>query len=534
MILYKNNMIVKILQASRSFEGVDYNERKNENGKSELLEAKNFGSITELHNKEFYKKYLTMIGSLNPKVKNKQFHAILSTTGKNHSFEALKNYAKEYINFMGYEKNPYLIYGHRDTENNHVHIVSTRVDKQGEKIDDKYENIRSQQFLKQVLKIDYSLNYEELKNESLSYQFSTVAQFKLLLEKYNYKLKDKEDHVLVFKSGYRIDKISMEVLLEKIKTYANHSNLKKKHKAIFEKYADGKNIEQFKNIVHEKFGIDIIFHTAKKKKYDPLKERKKYRKQIPYGYTIIDHKNKIVFKGSEIYSLKNLLEAEKRPLKREEIYSILKGLLKENISFSQLKFKLKEFGYSLDGKGNIKINNTTTKITSLDINLLKKLKYNDRINIANSYQYSKNSNASILSKVFFVKTSDLDFSKEIGIIDFDFYRNLFQNMIHQNNISMEESLKNKKLKLLKFNHEFYLIDFSKKVMVNINKDLGLDFKLKQNLYSDISKTKIHQIPNRVLKLNYNSSQSYFNFFEDIFYDSEYEGEEQRKKRKRKF
>lgn len=526
-------MVVKILQASRSFEGVDYNERKNEKGISELLEAKNFDTITQLHNKEFYKNYLTKIGSLNPYVKNKQFHAILSTKGNKHSFEELKNYAKEYIKFMGYENNPYLIYGHRDTENNHVHIVSTRVDKKGGKIDDTYENKRSQQFLKQVLKIDYSLNYEELKNESLSYQFSTVAQFKLLLERYHYKFKEKDDRILVFKTGNKTDEISMELLLEKIKIYADHSNLKKKYKAIFKKYSDGKNIEQFKNIVHEKFGIELVFHTAKKIKYDPLKERKKNRKQRPYGYTIIDHKNKVVFKGSEIYSLRNLLEAEKRPLKRKEIYPILEGVLNKNISFSQLKFKLKEFGYSLDGKGNIKINNTTPKITSLDINLLKKLKYNDRINTANSFQYSESSNVTILSKVFFVKTSDLGSSKGIGKIDYDFYRNLFQNMIHQNNISVKESLKNEKLKLIKYNNEFYLIDFSKKVMVNINKDLGLDFKLKQNLYSDISKTNIHQISERVLKINYNSSQSYLNFFEDIFYYNEHEGEEQRKKRKRK-
>ncbi|MCK5677981.1 MAG: relaxase/mobilization nuclease domain-containing protein, partial [Flavobacteriaceae bacterium] len=505
----------------------------NEKGISELMEAKNFDTITGFQSKEYYKKYLAMIGSLNPNVKNKQFHAILSAKGNKHSFEELKNYAKEYINFMGYEKNPYLIYGHRDTKNNHVHIVSTRVDKQGNKIDDTYEYIRSQQFLKQVLKVDYGSNYEALKNEALSYQFSTVAQFKLLLEKHNYKLNDKDDQILVFKSGYRIDKISMEVLHKKIKSYSDHLSHRKKYKAIFEKYADGKHIEEFKNIIHEKFGMEIIFHTAKKKKYDPLKERKKQIKQTPYGYTVIDHKNKVIFKGSEIYSLRNLLEAEKHPLKREEIYPIIEGLLNKNISFSQLKFKLKEFGYSLDGKGNIKINNTTTKITSLDINLLRKLKYNDRINIANSYHYSENSNVSILSKLFFVKSSDLDSSKGTGKIDFDFYKNLFQNIVHQNNIGIEESLKNEKMKIVKFNNAFYLIDFSKKVMVNINKDLGLDFKLKQHIYSDLSKTNIHQIPERVLKINYNSSQSYLNFFEDIFYYNEHEGEEQRRKRKRK-
>ena len=325
----------------------------------------------------------------------------------------------------------------------------------------------------------------------------------------------------------------MEVLHKKIKSYSDQLSHIKKYKAIFEKYADGKHIEEFKNIIHEKFGMEIIFHTAKKKKYDPLKERKKQIKQIPYGYTVIDYKNKVIFKGSEIYSLRNLLEAEKHPIKREEIYSILEGLLNKNISFSQLKFKLKEFGYSLDGKGNIKINNTTTKITSLDIDLIKKLKYLDRINIANSYHYSENSNVSILSKVFFVKSSDLKSSKEIETIDFEFYKNLFQNIVHQNNISIEESLKNGKMKIVKFNNAFYLIDFSNKVMVNIKKDLGLDFKLRQHIYSEISKTNIHQIPERVLKTNYNSLQTYFNFFEDIFYDNEHEEEEQRKRRKRK-
>ena len=38
-------MIVKILSPAKNFEGIDYSERKNDQGKSLLLKAENFGSL---------------------------------------------------------------------------------------------------------------------------------------------------------------------------------------------------------------------------------------------------------------------------------------------------------------------------------------------------------------------------------------------------------------------------------------------------------------------------------------------------------
>ncbi len=55
---------------------------------------------------------------------------------------------------MGYGDNPYLIYCHADTKNNHVHMVSTRVDKNGNKVDDTFEKIRSQKVLQEILNQD--------------------------------------------------------------------------------------------------------------------------------------------------------------------------------------------------------------------------------------------------------------------------------------------------------------------------------------------------------------------------------------------
>ncbi len=51
--------------------------------------------------------------------------------------------AREYMQKMGYGDQPYIVYLHEDIGRRHVHIVSTCVKENGEKIDDAYEWNRS-------------------------------------------------------------------------------------------------------------------------------------------------------------------------------------------------------------------------------------------------------------------------------------------------------------------------------------------------------------------------------------------------------
>lgn len=57
--------------------------------------------------------------------------------------EEFTQIAKEYMEALGYGKQPYIVFKHNDIAREHIHIVSLRVDFDGNKINDKYEGRRS-------------------------------------------------------------------------------------------------------------------------------------------------------------------------------------------------------------------------------------------------------------------------------------------------------------------------------------------------------------------------------------------------------
>ena len=61
------------------------------------------------------------------------------------SDETLTQIAKEYMETLGYGKQPYIVFKHNDIAREHIHIVSLRVDSRGQKINDKFEKRRSKQ-----------------------------------------------------------------------------------------------------------------------------------------------------------------------------------------------------------------------------------------------------------------------------------------------------------------------------------------------------------------------------------------------------
>nr|WP_213489260.1 relaxase/mobilization nuclease domain-containing protein [Mucilaginibacter sp. Bleaf8] len=261
-------MIAHILdKPSRTFAGVQYNTNKVDRNTGELMLIANFGPVQAYANprpKDLVN-YLVMIAAQNKKVSNTQFHAVLSAQGHQYSKQELTKAAVGWLKEMGYGAQPYLVVFHKDTGNNHVHVVSSRIDRQGKHINRDYEKIRA------VRNLDKVLGY----TPAMDYRFSTRAQFYLILET---------------TGSLGRDYLNEKKLLEKIGAYRPD---RERIAVLKDLLLDNRSDPDFVRKMKADENVDIVFHASGGKQ--------------PYGYSVVDHATRQVFKGSEILSLKYLL-----------------------------------------------------------------------------------------------------------------------------------------------------------------------------------------------------------------------------------
>ena len=251
---------------------------------------------------------------------------------------------------LGYEENPILIYEHHDTSNNHVHIVSSRVGINGKKIKDNFEGKRANHFLNAILNREPHQEFNQHLNSALAYKFGTHAQFALLMEINGYKAQKTKDQFLFFKHGEKQGSVSFSDLDKKIaiteKSWKNINQIK----AIIYKYRkqySGKlrsnhdhkfTTEPTKfesdltNFLKQKFGFDFIFFSGK-------------NKEMHYGYVLIDHNRREVYKGSDLLKLELLIldaaNKEKMAVSKSDSHGYVKTVnknSKEDIQ-SEIEYK---------------------------------------------------------------------------------------------------------------------------------------------------------------------------------------------------
>ena len=138
-------MIAKISATENLGGALGYNFKKVEKGEASILLAAELYQDKE--GTYTMEEVFADMEALIPKkcrTKKTVFHCSLNPhPDEKLSDETLTQIAKEYMEELGYGKQPYIVFKHNDITREHIHIVSLRVDGEGRKINDKFEKRRS-------------------------------------------------------------------------------------------------------------------------------------------------------------------------------------------------------------------------------------------------------------------------------------------------------------------------------------------------------------------------------------------------------
>lgn len=471
-------MIATILKSSAHFSAVDYNERKVAKGSAELIEVKNFGYLqgTPEFNADNIKQYLIDYSKRNQSIKNTQMHLAISCKGHEYTEEQLVDIAHKWLKEMGYAEKgqPLLIYAHRDTKNTHIHIVTSRVAPDGHKIDHNHERVRSQEVLNNIMGID---NQKEVKNyisEALKYRFSTIGQFRAVLESSGYETYVENESVNIKKDGKVLDSISIKMIRPHFAKSDDEEDerkleeMKKRKKqlwAIMMKYRElSSSKEELAAQLKKSLGISLVFMGSK---------------DSPYGYTVVDHKDKVVFKGSEIMNIKKLLNFDVNKRNPEEISKFINEKMKENpdidvVSLNKLLWH--EYHASISKSSEVKFG---TQSFTLSEDITAQLKANNKVAYVQSFHPSTAHDRDLLCEFFHVEPKKVH-------VDYDYKRTdaettNYNDTIGKINRVMEgaeqgkarQNLHDESIGVIRDGDSFYCVDMKNKSFVNMQSE-GID------------------------------------------------------------
>ena len=336
-------MIITILHSSSDFHAVAYNEKKVSEGLAELIEVKNFDSLLpQDYNATNLRNFLIEYTARNENIVNGQFHVAISCKGHEYTHEQLLDIAHRYLKEMGYdnEGQPLLVYAHHDTDNNHIHIITSRIAPDGHKINHDHEKRRSRAVTDRIMAAytgqRQSTDTQKIINDALGYRYTSKAQFCAILESLGYECKDDGDNPIIhlYKGGEKHGTVDVQLIMKHVQRAIEIDQKRRRQlRAILKKYRNlSANKEELAEAMKRKFGVSLVFLG---------------RKDTPYGYFLVDHKNKAVFKGGEFLSIKELLQFEDAPTRFARIEATIDELLHDNPNLTTAevnRFLYRQFG----------------------------------------------------------------------------------------------------------------------------------------------------------------------------------------------
>lgn len=351
-------MVAKI-KTGRSISGaINYNEHKVRLGKAELISAP--GYLKDPVKLCFTDKLqrLTDLTNRNERTLVNALHVSLNfAIGENLDKNILQQIADEYMDGLGFGKQPYLVYQHHDAGHPHLHIVTTNIKPDGKRIsfhllanrasessrkqvELNYNLVKAEDQGKQQILINRSLEQvdygkSELKrsitnvvNEVVkAYKFTSIPELNAVLNQYNITAdRGSKDSRMYEKNG-----LVYWVLDEKgnkigVPIKASSIYGKPTLKALEDRFRLNEVLrkplkEQVKSKVDNTLGTPVSKTAFQKKlKEDGIQVifRQNDEGKL-YGITFVDHGSKSVFNGSDLgknYSAAALVNW----FKNEEIY----------------------------------------------------------------------------------------------------------------------------------------------------------------------------------------------------------------------
>ncbi len=465
-------MIATILPSSSNFHAVAYNEKKVAAGVAHLLEMSNFGHVVVLSKptpKEL-QDYLIAYSSRNSRIKKAQFHLAISCKGHEKSEEELLDFAHAYLAEMGYgnKGQPLLVYAHTDTDNTHIHIVTSRISPHGKKISDHHERVRSQTVLNKLVGKDVKAKAGADLADSLSYSFSTFAQYKALMSSMGYEVYEKNDVVYIKRDGAVQTKINFAEIWDRFHRVRIDDSRRRQLWAMLRKYRDlSSDRRELQAEVKRKLGIDLVFFG---------------RSDNPYGYMIVDHVNKAVYNGAWVLSVKSLLDFSTPEEKLDRIDAFIDRLLEENPTIDTWAINKKLFrSNAYIRRGVIHCGGSTRPLKDF---MAATILRNDKISRIESFHPATDAERDLLCRIY--KVNDPQLVRLTPSRDNN-YRNAVDNLrslFNDDSITkLRAAIRSAEFHVRQEGDEWFAIDFSSKTIVNLS-EAGFDTrKLEYRKYS---------------------------------------------------
>ena len=487
-------MIATILPSSTTFHAVEYNERKVAKGQAVLLEMKNFGyvGVADSYSPEQLQQYLIDYSARNEHIRKAQFHVAISCRGHEYSQEQLLDIAHRYLHEMGYddEGQPLLIYAHNDTDNNHLHIITSRVNPNGQKIDHNHERIRSQEAINKIVGEDEELRASLFLKEALGYKFNSLTQFKAIMEASGYECFERDGNLEIARSGRVRTKITKDDLIAGFSTIDEKESYKRRRQlgAIIKKYRNMVSSRgELADIMQKKFGVSLIFFGSKDK---------------PYGYMIVDHHKQAVYKGGSVLSIKQLQHfmSEEERVNKVELY--VDAMLEDNprmIAYELNRMLWRQYGTRI-AKGRFKL--LGGREVALSDNVQKVLKFNFMLRRVQAFGPTNEAEHDILCRIWKIENPNLIHIEPNGICN----NGSAVEMLKSLTVSTEKQdlvavLKENDLAIFRQGIEYYCVDFTHKCIFNLASE-GIAFKKLKSVSQDFTLRELkplHTLPINIQK-----------------------------------